>query len=87
MKSEQLRDVISMEQLREQVEVNRKMYVNLKLGLYNNCKDRKLDGSKKNWDNALTVYSSKIQLLEEILEYIDRGPVSINNDFVNNSKS
>lgn len=86
MTSEQLRDVISMEQLREQVELNRKFFVQQKLNLYNNCKDRKLDGSKKNWENALTVYSTKIQLLEEILEYIDRGPVSINNSFVNNSK-
>lgn len=82
---EQLRDVISMEQLREQVDMNRRMYVNLKLSLHN-MKDRKIDGSKKNWEQANVIYSSKIKLLEEILEYIDRGPISINNDFVNKTK-
>jgi hypothetical protein len=49
-------------------------------------KDHKLDGSKKNWSNALTVYSTKIQLLEQILEYIDQGAVSINNNFINDTK-
>ena len=76
---------MTVEQIRQQVELNRKFNVQTKLNLYN-IKDRKLDGSKKNWDNALSVYSTKIQLLEEILEYIDGGAVSINNGFVNNSK-
>jgi hypothetical protein len=76
---------MTIEQLRQQVELNKKFNVQQKLNLYN-IKDQKLDGSKKNWSNALSVYSTKIQLLEEILEYIDQGAVSLNNSFINNSK-
>lgn len=76
---------MTIEQLRQQVELNKKFNVQQKLNLYN-IKDQKLDGSKKNWTNAVSVYSTKIQLLEEILEYIDQGAVSLNNSFINNSK-
>jgi hypothetical protein len=76
---------MTIEQLRQQVELNKKFNVQQKLNLYN-MKDQKLDGSKKNWSNALTIYSTKIQLLEQILEYIDQGVVSINNNFINDTK-
>jgi hypothetical protein len=76
---------MTIEQIRQQVEVNKKFNVQQKLNLYN-MKDQKLDGSKKNWSNALTIYSTKIQLLEQILEYIDQGAVSINNNFINDTK-
>jgi hypothetical protein len=76
---------MTSEQIRQQVELNKKFNVQQKLNLYN-MKDQKLDGSKKNWSNALTVYSTKIQLLEQILEYIDQGAVSINNNFINDTK-
>ena len=76
---------MTIEQIRQQVEVNKKFNVKQKLNLYN-MKDQKLDGSKKNWSNALTIYSTKIQLLEQILEYIDQGAVSINNNFINDTK-
>jgi hypothetical protein len=76
---------MTVEQVRQQVELNKKFNVQQKLNLYN-MKDQKLDGSKKNWSNALTIYSTKIQLLEQILEYIDQGAVSINNNFINDTK-
>jgi hypothetical protein len=76
---------MTVEQVRQQVELNKKFNVQQKLNLYN-MKDQKLDGSKKNWSNALTIYSTKIQLLEQILEYIDQGVVSINNNFINDTK-
>ena len=76
---------MTVEQIRQQVELNKKFNVQQKLNLYN-FKDQKLDGSKKNWSNALSVYSTKIKLLEEILEFIDQGAVSLNNSFINNSK-
>lgn len=76
---------MTSEQIRQQVELNKKFNVQQKLNLYN-MKDQKLDGSKKNWSNALTVYSTKIQLLEQILEYIDQGAVSLNNNFINDTK-
>ena len=76
---------MTVEQIRQQVELNKKFNTQQKLNLFN-MKDRKLDGSKKNWDNALTIYSTKIQLLEEIIEFIDEGGVSINNFFINNTK-
>jgi hypothetical protein len=76
---------MTVEQIREQSELNKKFNVQQKLNLYN-MKDQKLDGSKKNWSDALTVYSTKIKLLEEIIEYIDGGVITINNGFVNNSK-
>jgi hypothetical protein len=76
---------MTSEQIRQQVELNKKFNVQQKLNLYN-MKDQKLDGSKKNWSNALTIYSTKIQLLEQILEYIDQGAVSINNNFINDTK-
>jgi len=77
--------IMTSEQIRQQVELNKKFNVQQKLNLYN-MKDHKLDGSKKNWSNAITVYSTKIQLLEQILEYIDQGAVSINNNFINDTK-
>ena len=76
---------MTVEQIRQQTELNKKFNVQQKLNLYN-MKDQKLDGSKKNWSNALTIYSTKIQLLEQILEYIDQGVVSINNNFINDTK-
>ena len=76
---------MTVEQIRQQVELNKKFNVQQKLNLYN-MKDHKLDGSKKNWSNGLTVYSTKIQLLEQILEFIDEGGVSINNNFINDTK-
>ena len=74
---------MTVEQIRQQCELNKKFNIQQKVNLYN-FKDQKLDGSKKNWSNALSVYSTKIQLLEQILEYIDGGAVSINNSFINN---
>jgi hypothetical protein len=79
------KEFMTSEQIRQQVELNKKFNVQQKLNLYN-MKDQKLDGSKKNWSNALTIYSTKIQLLEQILEYIDQGAVSINNNFINDTK-
>jgi hypothetical protein len=76
---------MTVEQIRQQTELNKKFNVQQKLNLYN-FKDQKLDGSKKNWSNALTIYSTKIQLLEQILEYIDQSVVSINNNFINDTK-
>jgi len=76
---------MTVEQIRQQTELNKKFNVQQKLNLYN-MKDQKLDGSKKNWLNALTIYSTKIQLLEQILEFIDEGGVSINNNFINDTK-
>jgi hypothetical protein len=79
------KEFMTSEQIRQQVELNKKFNVQQKLNLYN-MKDHLLDGSKKNWSNALTVYSTKIQLLEQILEYIDQGAVSLNNNFINDTK-
>jgi len=77
---------MTSEQIRQQVELNKKFNVQQKLNLFN-MKDQKLDGSKTNWSEALTVYSTKIKLLEEIIEYIDGdGDGSINNFFINNTK-
>ena len=76
---------MTVEQIRQQVELNLKFNKNRKTHLYT-LVDRKLDGSKKNWENGLTVYSTKIQLLEEILEYIDQNVESLNNTFINNTK-
>jgi len=83
--NKQKQQVMTVEQIRQQVELNKKFNVQQKLNLYN-FKDQKLDGSKKNWTNAVSVYSTKIKLLEEILEFIDQGGVSLNNSFINNSK-
>jgi hypothetical protein len=75
---------MTVEQIRQQCELNKQFNTQQKTNLFN-IKDRKLDGSKKNWSNGLTVYSTKIKLLEEIIEYIDEGS-SINNFFINNTK-
>lgn len=76
---------MTLELIRQQVELNKKIYMNLKSSLWK-MKDKKIDGSKKSWDLLNNSHSSKIKLLNEILEYIDEGSISVNNEFVNNQK-
>jgi hypothetical protein len=61
---------MTLEQVKTHCEINLTFYKGAKKQLWD-IKEQKWDGSKKLWTEAVVKYSAKIDVLEEILEFID----------------
>ena len=61
---------MTVEQIRNHIESDMKVWKSKKSELWK-IKDQKFNGTKKSWNEMNSIYSQKIQTLEDILIFID----------------
>jgi hypothetical protein len=65
---------MTVEQLRNHIESDMNIWKSKKSELWK-IKDQKLNGTKKSWNEMNSIYSQKIQTLQDILIFIDTNTI------------
>jgi hypothetical protein len=65
---------MTVEQIRQHIENDIRVWTNKKTDLWK-IKDQKLNGTKRDWNELNSIYSQKVQTLQDILIFIDTNTI------------